>query len=125
MVGRPYKVGNMIKGDKVTVTTPWWDEPHEGMITKKFHTPIENYYVIEFPDGEMITMKESEIGEPEKQWTINQIKNRLTNLPEPMWSQQDLAIGYIVALWDREYINYPQFNEVKEWVFKQYPRRKL
>lgn len=48
-------------GDKVTVSTPWWDEPHEVTIKDVFATPVENYYVVEFPNGEMITAKESEL----------------------------------------------------------------
>jgi len=101
------------------VTTPWWDEPHEGVITKKFHTPVENYYVITFPDGEVITMKESEIENPE----LKQTKDYLYYLHIPNFNKQEVALGYVLALWNRNHISYHEYCILKDWVFENIPKK--
>ena len=101
----------MTKGDKVTVTTPWWDEPREGVITKKFTTPVENYYVIEFPDGEVITMKESEL--PKDKW--------LRRIDFFILSKygQGFPTGFALGLWEGETIDYAEYCRLTKYIAKK------
>jgi len=106
----------MTKDEKVCVTTPWWDEPHEGVITKKFHTPVENYYVIEFPNGEMITVKESEI-KPNLNSSLGRY-NYCRN--EMLYKSKDFWSGYLMALWIEDRIKDNQWDVYRNSLDEEY-----
>jgi len=105
----------MTKDEKVCVTTPWWDEPHEGVITKKFHTPIENYYVIEFPDGEVITMKESEIPKVPKDQIEETIRLFMGTSLKPA-TIYGLVRGYLFGKWEDDKITAGEYyRRLSKW----------
>ena len=99
-------------GDKVSITTPWWAEPHEGEIVKIFATPQENYYVVEFDGGEMYTAKESEIPREERM-NLN-IQHILTRD-----ETNDFKLGYLSAMYIHDVITEEEYNKYYNALVKE------
>ena len=102
-------------GDEITVSLPDWLSCKTGKIVKVLATQAENYYVVEFPNGEMFTYKESELPKPLRP-EIEEIQNYLKSICIPLWNKHDFSTGYIYALWNKDYIDYREYLELRKWI---------
>ena len=90
---------------EITVALPDWLKHNTGKITKIIQTPTENYYVIEFPGGEMYTYKESDLT-PTNESIKRYHRTRVccSDRTTAHWK------GYIHALWREHLITWEEWD---------------